>query len=63
MARVPDATQKNVEGLKWFKIQEDGLSNGVWGVNDFLRDREGSIWGPIANHIGLCYIINWPSRT
>ncbi|KAG9103176.1 hypothetical protein FRC06_011876 [Ceratobasidium sp. 370] len=33
LAKVPDATQTSVTGLKWFKIAEDGLdSNGVWGV-------------------------------
>lgn len=33
MAKIPDATQADVTGLKWFKIWEDGLdSNGVWGV-------------------------------
>ncbi|PNS21143.1 hypothetical protein CAC42_3481 [Sphaceloma murrayae] len=34
MAKVPDARQTNVEGLKWFKIFEDGLdAQGQWGVN------------------------------
>ena len=33
LAKVPDATQQSVTGLKWFKIAEDGLdANGVWGV-------------------------------
>ncbi|KAF8606739.1 hypothetical protein BDV93DRAFT_488617 [Ceratobasidium sp. AG-I] len=33
LAKVPDATQESVTGLKWFKIAEDGLdANGVWGV-------------------------------
>ncbi|KAG9083431.1 hypothetical protein FRC06_004534, partial [Ceratobasidium sp. 370] len=34
LAKVPDATQATVTGLKWFKIAEDGLdSTGQWGVN------------------------------
>ncbi|KAG9121200.1 hypothetical protein FRC07_002948 [Ceratobasidium sp. 392] len=34
LAKVPDATQESVIGLKWFKIAEDGRdANGVWGVN------------------------------
>ncbi|KAG9126539.1 hypothetical protein FRC07_003080 [Ceratobasidium sp. 392] len=33
LAKIPDATQTSVTGLKWFKIAEDGLdANGVWGV-------------------------------
>ncbi|KAG8747187.1 hypothetical protein FRC12_014127 [Ceratobasidium sp. 428] len=33
LAKIPDATQTAVTGLKWFKIAEDGLdANGVWGV-------------------------------
>ncbi|QRW06678.1 glycoside hydrolase family 61 protein [Ceratobasidium sp. AG-Ba] len=33
LAKIPDATQTDVTGLKWFKIAEDGFdSNGVWGV-------------------------------
>lgn len=32
-AAIPDATQPDVTGLKWFKIWEDGLDlEGVWGV-------------------------------
>ncbi|KAG8722423.1 hypothetical protein FRC08_002404 [Ceratobasidium sp. 394] len=34
LAKVPDATQTTVTGLKWFKIAEDGMdANGQWGVN------------------------------
>ncbi|KAG9121201.1 hypothetical protein FRC07_002949 [Ceratobasidium sp. 392] len=34
LAKVPDATQESVTGLKWFKIAEDGRdADGVWGVN------------------------------
>ncbi|CAE6437930.1 unnamed protein product [Rhizoctonia solani] len=38
LAKVPDATQESVTGLKWFKIAEDGLdANGVWGVNRLIN--------------------------
>ncbi|CAE6527675.1 unnamed protein product [Rhizoctonia solani] len=37
LAKVPDATQESVTGLKWFKIAEDGLdSSGKWGVNRLI---------------------------
>ncbi|KDN40982.1 hypothetical protein RSAG8_07688, partial [Rhizoctonia solani AG-8 WAC10335] len=33
LAKIPDATQGDVTGLKWFKIAEDGLnSSGEWAV-------------------------------
>ncbi|CAE6363705.1 unnamed protein product [Rhizoctonia solani] len=39
LAKVPDATQESVTGLKWFKIAEDGLdSNGQWGVNRLINN-------------------------
>jgi cellulase len=39
LAKVPDATQQSVTGLKWFKIAEDGLdANGVWGVNRLINN-------------------------
>lgn len=38
LAKVPDATQTSVTGLKWFKIAEDGLdANGVWGVTRLFK--------------------------
>ncbi|CAE6458901.1 unnamed protein product [Rhizoctonia solani] len=38
LAKVPDATQETMTGLKWFKIAEDGLdANGKWGVNRFIE--------------------------
>ncbi|TCD61619.1 hypothetical protein EIP91_008163 [Steccherinum ochraceum] len=34
LAKIPDATQTDVTGLKWFKIYEDGMdSSGQWGVD------------------------------
>ncbi|KAJ1300731.1 hypothetical protein OPQ81_002375 [Rhizoctonia solani] len=39
LAKVPDATQETMTGLKWFKIAEDGLdTNGKWGVNRLLEN-------------------------
>ncbi|KAG8904887.1 hypothetical protein FRC01_008565 [Tulasnella sp. 417] len=32
LAKVPDATQTDVTGLGWFKIQEDGFDGTTWGV-------------------------------
>ncbi|KAG8688207.1 hypothetical protein FRC11_005868 [Ceratobasidium sp. 423] len=39
LAKVPDATQESVTGLKWFKIAEDGLdASGQWGVNRLINN-------------------------
>ncbi|KAF8600434.1 hypothetical protein BDV93DRAFT_525442 [Ceratobasidium sp. AG-I] len=39
LAKVPDATQASVTGLKWFKIAEDGLdASGIWGVNRLIKN-------------------------
>lgn len=39
LAKVPDATQETVTGLKWFKIAEDGMdANSVWGVNRLISN-------------------------
>ncbi|TFK24833.1 endoglucanase II [Coprinopsis marcescibilis] len=38
LAKVSDAAQSNVEGLKWFKIYEDGLDrNKVWATEKFIQ--------------------------
>ncbi|KAK0201880.1 glycosyl hydrolase family 61-domain-containing protein [Desarmillaria ectypa] len=42
LAKVPSATQSTVTGLQWFKIYQDGYSNGVWAV-DTLRANEGKV--------------------
>ncbi|QRW11838.1 glycoside hydrolase family 61 protein [Ceratobasidium sp. AG-Ba] len=40
LAKIPDATQADVTGLKWFKIAEDGMdANGVWGVNRLINNK------------------------
>ncbi|CCO29552.1 putative endo-beta-1,4-glucanase D OS=Neosartorya fumigata (strain ATCC MYA-4609 / Af293 / CBS 101355 / FGSC A1100) GN=eglD PE=3 SV=1 [Rhizoctonia solani AG-1 IB] len=39
LAKVPDATQETMTGLKWFKIAEDGLdASGKWGVNRLIEN-------------------------
>ncbi|KAF7770773.1 CAZyme family AA9 [Agaricus bisporus var. burnettii] len=42
MAKIPDALQSDVTGLRWFKVYHDGLSNGVWGV-DRLISNDGKV--------------------
>ncbi|KAF9533056.1 glycoside hydrolase [Crepidotus variabilis] len=40
LAKVPDATQTTVTGLKWFKIYQDGLdSSGKWGVDRLITNK------------------------
>ncbi|KAF9454867.1 lytic polysaccharide monooxygenase, partial [Macrolepiota fuliginosa MF-IS2] len=39
LAQVPNALQSSVTGLKWFKIYEDGLSGGSWGVDRFIANK------------------------
>ncbi|PAV19161.1 glycoside hydrolase family 61 [Pyrrhoderma noxium] len=40
LAAVPDATQSDVTGLKWFKIYEDGLSSdGTWAVDRLIANK------------------------
>ncbi|KAH8104698.1 glycosyl hydrolase family 61-domain-containing protein [Cristinia sonorae] len=40
LAQIPDATQTDVTGLKWFKIYEDGLdSSGKWGVDRMIANK------------------------
>ncbi|KAG8965121.1 hypothetical protein FRC00_010457 [Tulasnella sp. 408] len=36
LAKVPDATQESVTGLRWFKIQEDGFDGTTWGVQRMI---------------------------
>ncbi|KAF8300473.1 hypothetical protein DL93DRAFT_2188177 [Clavulina sp. PMI_390] len=38
MAKVPDATQTDVTGLKWFKIWEDGFDGTNWGVTRLVAE-------------------------
>ncbi|KAF7310249.1 Glycoside hydrolase family 61 protein I [Mycena indigotica] len=40
-AQIPNALQSTVTGLKWFKIQEDGLiaSNQTWGVDRMIANK------------------------
>ncbi|ESK95764.1 endoglucanase ii [Moniliophthora roreri MCA 2997] len=39
LAQVGSATQTSVTGLKWFKIYEDGLSGGTWGVDRLVANK------------------------
>ncbi|KIP03690.1 carbohydrate-binding module family 1 protein [Phlebiopsis gigantea 11061_1 CR5-6] len=41
LAQIPDATQTDVTGLKWFKIWEDGLdvSDQTWGVDRMIANK------------------------
>ncbi|RXW21616.1 hypothetical protein EST38_g4240 [Candolleomyces aberdarensis] len=41
LARIPDATQEDVTGLKWFKIYHDGLdtATGEWGVDKLIKNK------------------------
>jgi hypothetical protein len=39
LAKVSNATDLNVTGLKWFKIFQDGLdSSGKWGVDRMIAN-------------------------
>ena len=40
-AQIPDATQTDVTGLKWFKIYEDGLdvADQSWGVDRMIANK------------------------
>ncbi|KAK7701258.1 hypothetical protein SLS57_011788 [Botryosphaeria dothidea] len=37
-AKVDNAATANTSGLKWFKIYEEGLNNGKWGVDTLLQN-------------------------
>jgi len=39
LAKIPSATQTTVTGLNWFKIYEDGLSGGLWGVDRLIANK------------------------
>ncbi|EJC98512.1 uncharacterized protein FOMMEDRAFT_187182 [Fomitiporia mediterranea MF3/22] len=41
LAKIPNATQSDVTGLKWFKIYEDGLNPGdqSWGVDRMIANK------------------------
>ncbi|KAK0187966.1 glycosyl hydrolase family 61-domain-containing protein [Armillaria mellea] len=39
LAKVPSATQSTVTGLQWFKIYQDGYSNGVWAVDTLIANK------------------------
>ncbi|KAG7442955.1 uncharacterized protein BT62DRAFT_982159 [Guyanagaster necrorhizus] len=39
LAQVPNATQSTVTGLQWYKIYEDGYSNGVWAVDTLIANK------------------------
>lgn len=38
LAKVDNAATANTSGLKWFKIYEEGLNNGKWGVDTLLQN-------------------------
>lgn len=51
-AKIPDATQSGVTGLKWFKIYEDGLNpaDQSWGVDRMVANK-GKVTFTIPNCI------------
>ncbi|KAI1106533.1 glycoside hydrolase family 61 protein [Jackrogersella minutella] len=38
LAKVDNAATAQTTGLKWFKVAEDGLSNGQWGVDKMIAN-------------------------
>ncbi|PFH47655.1 carbohydrate-binding module family 1 protein [Amanita thiersii Skay4041] len=38
LAKVSNATQTNVTGLKWFKIYHDGYNSGTWAVDKLIAN-------------------------
>ncbi|KAK0719140.1 family 61 glycosyl hydrolase [Lasiosphaeris hirsuta] len=38
LARVDNAASTGTSGLKWFKVAESGLSNGVWAVDSMIAN-------------------------
>ncbi|KAL1642767.1 hypothetical protein SLS58_005271 [Diplodia intermedia] len=38
LAKVDNAATASPDGLEWFKIYEEGLSNGQWGVDTLLKN-------------------------
>ncbi|KAJ4467252.1 glycoside hydrolase family 61 protein [Lentinula aciculospora] len=51
LAAIPNATQTDVTGLKWFKIWEDGYiaSNQTWGVDRLIANK-----GKVTFNIPSC---------
>ncbi|KAI0310684.1 glycoside hydrolase, partial [Amylostereum chailletii] len=50
LAKIGNATQTDVTGLKWFKIWEDGLAaDGTWGVDRMIADK-----GKVVFNIPAC---------
>ncbi|KAF9454864.1 carbohydrate-binding module family 1 protein [Macrolepiota fuliginosa MF-IS2] len=39
LAKIPDATQSDVTGLKWFKVYHDGLTSGTWAVDKLITNK------------------------
>ena len=50
-AKIPDATQSDVTGLKWFKIYEDGMNaaDQSWGVDRMIANK-----GKVSFQIPSC---------
>ena len=38
LAKVDNAASAGSTGLKWFKVAEDGLNNGVWAVDTMIAN-------------------------
>lgn len=38
MAKVDNAASASPSGLKWFKVAEDGLNGGTWGVDHMIQN-------------------------
>lgn len=38
LAKVDNAATAQTTGLKWFKVAEDGLSNGQWAVDKMIAN-------------------------
>jgi len=39
LAKVDNAATASPNGLRWFKIQEEGLNNGIWGEDRVLQGK------------------------
>ncbi|KAJ3508908.1 hypothetical protein NLJ89_g5500 [Agrocybe chaxingu] len=50
LAKVPSALQRDVTGLKWFKIYEDGLDSRGWAVQRLITN-QGKVTFTIPNCI------------
>jgi lytic cellulose monooxygenase (C1-hydroxylating) len=38
MAKVDNAASTGTSGLRWFKVQEEGLNGGKWGVDTMIQN-------------------------